>query len=159
MVNKRFLKLGIGVFALTLSLGCIEDIENYNLGHPMSDKVGFSVSGKLEDGTGVSYKIKRRDRLSFQPLEEVVYKRKGLNILVDYDADGKVDRVLIGKANELIGTEFFGLRLRYNKVILTEAEAKEIMNDADRIFNRVKVALKVSKKLESYSKKINNPFR
>jgi hypothetical protein len=66
---------------------------------------------------------------------------------------------LIGKVNELIGYEFFGLRLRYNKGILTEAKAREIIHDADRIFNRVKVSLNVNVKLESYTKSVQNPFR
>lgn len=157
--NKTGLKFGIGIYILTLLSGCVEGYEAYESKHPLSNKVGFYVSGKLKDGTKISYRVKRRHRLSFQTLEEVIYKKNGHNVLIDFNADGKVDRVLIGKADELIGREFFGLRFRYDEKTLTEAKAKEIIHDADRIFNRVKATLKVNDKLESYGKSVKNPFR
>ena len=152
-------KIGVIPFLLFFIVGCPGGYTSYEAQHPLSDKVGFSTSGKLKDGTRVSYEIKRKSHLSFHPVEQVMYKKNGTNIIADYDGDGKVDRILIGKSNEVVGREFFGMRLRYNESILSEAEAREIIHDADRIFNRVKVALDVDEKLESYEKKVKNPFR
>lgn len=158
-LRKRIFGLGVVLFLLAMTVSCDKAFTAHELGHPLSDKIGFSVTGRLEDKTTVSYKIKRRHPLSFQPMEEVIYRKNGHNILLDFDADGKVDRVMIATTNELIGRDLFGLRLRYNKGIFTEAAAREIIHDADRIFNRVKVALNVNEKIAVYRKSVKNPFR
>ena len=145
---------------LSFMTGCL--FEEYNIlqsEHPLGDKAGFFLSGKLEDGTEVSYQVRRSSPLSFQVVEEVTYKKDGSHLLVDYNADEKVDRVLIGKTEELLGRGYLGFSIRYNKVLFTESKAKEILHDADRIFNRVKVELKVSQKMDSFTKAVKNPFR
>ena len=152
-------RLTVIAFLLAVIGGCVEGYTPYEIEHPLSNKVGFSLTGKLKDGERVDYKVRRKSPLSFQVVEEVRYKKDGSTVLVDYNADGNVDRVLIEQVNELLGRDFFGFRLRYNKGVLTEEEAKEILHDADRIFNRVKVELNVNEKLESYTREVKNPLR
>ena len=160
-MNRLEIKIFIVAFIpfLLFMVGCTGEYAPYEVQHPLSDKVGFNVLGKLNDGTRVGYEIKRETYLSFHVIEEVIYKKNGTNIIADRDADGKVDRVLIGESNQLLGREIFGMKLRYSETTLTEAEAREIIHDADRIFNRVKVELNVDEKMESYEKKVKNPFR
>ncbi|MDY6843464.1 MAG: hypothetical protein SVW57_05170 [Thermodesulfobacteriota bacterium] len=158
--KKGTVQLIIGLCILTSFASCTGDLTALEPKHPLSDKIGFSLSGELEEGIKVSYNVKRRHPLSFQPMEEVIFtKNENTNILIDYDANGKVDRILLGESNELIGRIFSGLQLRYNESTLTEAKAREIIHDADRIFNSVKVKLKVNTHIKLYTKTVKNPFR
>ena len=82
--DKIGVKFGIGLLTITLITGCIGGYIFYEIHNSLSDKIGFSVTGELEDRTKVSYKVKRKHPLSFQTLEEVIYRKNGDNILIDY---------------------------------------------------------------------------
>lgn len=120
----------------------------------LAKNAGFKIDGKLEHGRIINYSITD----CVNPYEKIdVYDGNHWTFLCDKDYDGNVDSVWFGGVAQRIEQE--GSELKYDSRHFDEATAREIMDDANKLFKESKNVLGIEEKVKNYNPVYTNPLR
>ena len=104
--------------------------------HPLLDKVGFKLCGKLEDGRDVCYEV--GSDCSRNPVAETVRlsgKDRAGVFLTDYDHDGLVDQIFLG--GQIPSPQRTQGKIQFDPRYFTDEQTREMFASADAVFREV----------------------